>query len=83
MDSEVQQPFIVSLFHRTSTMHKQNTTSEVDKIIRRKYVYYNLHETDFHGVTVEEADLLGCYAVWSGNLFPKIRRNVLPSSSGL
>jgi hypothetical protein len=63
-------------------MRKQNTTNEGDKKIRRKYVYYYQHETDFHGVTVEEADLLSFCAVWLGNLLLKFRRNVLPSSSG-
>jgi len=37
----------------------------------------------FHHVIAEEAGLLGCCVMWSGNLLPKFRRNLLPSSSGL
>jgi len=64
-------------------MHKQNTTNEVDKIMRRQYVYYYQHETDFQGVTVEEADLLDWCALWLGSLFLTFRTNVLLSFSGL
>jgi hypothetical protein len=34
-------------------------------------------------VTVEEAGLMGCCAVWVGNFFRKFPRKVPPFSSGL
>jgi hypothetical protein len=65
-------------------INQQNTMNENDKIIRKKYIN-NMKTVNWgcHRLTAQGAGLLRCCAVWLGNLFPKFRRNVPPSSSGL
>lgn len=69
----------------TKISHKQNTKNENDNITRKKYSLNNKKTTiwGFYCLTVEEPDVLGCYTVWMGKLFPTFRRNLSPSSSTL
>ena len=62
-------------------MLQQSTINEEDKIRRKKYVLNNTKTVirGFRHVIVEEACLLGCCALWSGNLFSTFRINRLHS----
>jgi hypothetical protein len=83
MDSDVQQRLSFNCFTQNQPCIQTQHNEWGRQNNQKKIVYYYLHETDFHGVSVEEADLLGCCAIWSGNLFSKFRLKVLPSFSGL
>jgi hypothetical protein len=53
---------------------KQNTINEEDNIISEKYIIDNKKTAiwGFYRLTVEEPDVLGCYAVCLGTFVPEV-----------
>jgi hypothetical protein len=78
--------FILSFFRSQPITHEPSTVHAEDEIIRNRCMYSEQHRTVTsvaHSVTVQEAGLQGCRAVWLGDFFTTFRRNRPPSSSGL